>query len=153
MVGTTRGITAANTAHAIPQLYVEAGYGDLSVKAGHFYTIIGYEVVQATGNFFYSHAYTFNFSEPFTHTGVLATYNANDNVTVYGGYTLGWDSGFDDNGDAFLGGISVQSDRRSDVHLRHHRWTISRTLVRRHASGRSRVTSTRSSRTMLSPTA
>ena len=73
------------TAHAIPQLYVEAGYGDLSVKAGHFYTIIGYEVVQATGNFFYSHAYTFNFSEPFTHTGVLATYNASDDVT-----DLGW---------------------------------------------------------------
>ncbi len=92
---------------AIPQLYGEAGYGDLSVKAGHFYTVIGYEVVQATGNFLYSHAYTFNFSEPFTHTGVLATYNASDDVTVWAGYTLGWDSGFDDNGDNWLGGISV----------------------------------------------
>ena len=94
--------------HAIPQLYVEAGYGDLSVKAGHFYTIIGYEVVQATGNFFYSHAYTFNFSEPFTHTGLLATYNVSDDLTAYGGYVLGWDSGFDDNGDAYLGGLSAQ---------------------------------------------
>jgi hypothetical protein len=93
--------------HAIPQLYVEAGYGDLSVKMGHFYTIIGYEVVPATGNFFYSHAYTFNFSEPFTHTGALATYNASDDITVWGGYSMGWDSGFDDNGDAFLGGISA----------------------------------------------
>ncbi|MCG8651371.1 MAG: porin, partial [Pirellulales bacterium] len=45
--------------HALPQLYLEAGYGDLSVKIGHFYTIIGYEVVGAPGNFFYSHAYTF----------------------------------------------------------------------------------------------
>ncbi len=92
---------------AMPQLYAEAGYGDLSVKAGHFYTIIGYEVVQATGNFFYSHAYTFNFSEPFTHTGLLATYNASDDVTLYGGYVMGWDSGFDDNGDAWLGGVSL----------------------------------------------
>ncbi len=92
---------------AMPQLYVEAGYGDLSVKMGHFYTIIGYEVVQATGNFFYSHAYTFNYSEPFTHTGILATYNLSDDVTLYGGWTEGWDSGFDDNGDNFLGGISV----------------------------------------------
>lgn len=92
---------------AIPQLYAEAGYGDLSVKAGHFYTIIGYEVVQATGNFFYSHAYTFNFSEPFTHTGVLAQYAPTDDVTVWGGYSFGWDSGFDDNGDAWLGGISA----------------------------------------------
>jgi len=93
--------------HAIPQAYVEAGYGDLSVKLGHFYTIIGWEVVPATGNFFYSHAYTFNYSEPFTHTGALATYNMSDDVTVYGGYTLGWDSGFDDNGDNYLGGISL----------------------------------------------
>ncbi|MEM9827669.1 MAG: porin [Planctomycetota bacterium] len=92
---------------AIPQLYVEAGYGDLSVKVGHFYTIIGWEVVGATGNFFYSHAYTFFNSEPFTHTGALATYNVSDDVTVYGGYVLGWDSGFEDNGDAFLGGISL----------------------------------------------
>ena len=93
---------------AFPQLYVEAGYGDLSIKAGHFYTLIGYEVVGATGNFFYSHAYTFNYSEPFTHTGALATYNASDDLTVYGGWVTGWDSGFDDNGDAFLGGVSAQ---------------------------------------------
>lgn len=92
---------------ALPQLYAEAGYGDMSVIAGHFYTIIGYEVVPATGNFFYSHAYTFNFSEPFTHTGVLGKYNPNDDLTVWGGYSMGWDSGFDDNGDAFLGGISL----------------------------------------------
>ncbi len=97
----------ANYGHAIPQAYFEAGYGDFSVIAGHFFTIIGYEVVPATGNFFYSHAYTFNFSEPFTHTGVLGKYAPSDDVTVWGGYSLGWDSGFDDNGDAFLGGISL----------------------------------------------
>ena len=93
---------------AIPQAYFEAGYGDLSVKMGHFYTIIGWEVVQSTGNFFYSHAYTFNNSEPFTHTGALATYALSEDVTLWGGYVLGWDSGFDDNGDAFLGGVSAQ---------------------------------------------
>ena len=92
---------------AIPQLYMEAGYGDLSVKVGHFYTIIGNEVVQAPDNFFYSHAYTMYNSEPFTHTGALATYAASEDVTVYGGYTLGWDSGFEDNGDSFLGGLSL----------------------------------------------
>jgi len=93
--------------HAIPQLYVEAGYGDLSVKAGKFFTIIGWEVVAAPDNFFYSHAYTMYNSEPFTHTGALATYNAADDLTLYGGYVLGWDSGFEDNGDAFLGGVSA----------------------------------------------
>lgn len=98
--------------YAFPQAYVEAGYGDLSIKAGHFYTIIGWEVVTAPDNFFYSHAYTMYNSEPFTHTGALATYKVNDRVTAYGGYTMGWDSGFDDNGDNFLGGLSVAlSDR------------------------------------------
>ena len=96
-----------NYGWAMPQLYVEAGYGDLSVKAGHFYTIIGWEVVTAPDNFFYSHAYTMYNSEPFTHTGFLATYNLSEDVTAWGGYTFGWDSGFDDNGDSFLGGLSL----------------------------------------------
>ncbi|MFK8113988.1 MAG: porin [Rubripirellula sp.] len=93
--------------HALPQVYLEAGYGDLSVKLGHFYTIIGWEVVGATGNFFYSHAYTMYNSEPFTHTGALATLGLSDEISVWGGYTMGWDSGFDDNGDAFLGGVTL----------------------------------------------
>ncbi len=97
----------ADYGHALPQVYVEAGYGDLTVKAGHFFTLIGYEVVAAPDNFFYSHAYTMYNSEPFTHTGFLATYDVSDDIDVYGGYTMGWDSGFDDNGDSFLGGISA----------------------------------------------
>ncbi|MEZ6134417.1 MAG: outer membrane beta-barrel protein [Pirellulaceae bacterium] len=92
--------------HAMPQLYAEVAYGDVSVKVGHFFTLIGYEVVGATGNFFYSHSYTMYNSEPFTHTGAVATYSAGDNLTLYGGYVMGWDSGFEDNGDAFLGGFS-----------------------------------------------
>jgi hypothetical protein len=94
--------------HALPQAYLEAGYGDLSVKIGHFFTIIGWEVVGAPDNFFYSHAYTMYNSEPFTHTGTLFTYKASEDVTVYGGHVFGWDSGFEDNGDAFLGGVSLQ---------------------------------------------
>lgn len=97
---------ASGYGHAIPQLYGEVAYGDLSVIVGHFYTLIGYEVVGAPGNFFYSHSYTMYNSEPFTHTGALATYSASDNLTLYGGYVMGWDSGFEDNGDAFLGGYS-----------------------------------------------
>lgn len=104
---------------AMPQLYGEVAYGDLSVKAGHFYTIIGYEVVTAPDNFFYSHAFTMYNSEPFTHTGVLATYNAGDGVTLYGGWTAGWDTGFErhhqgaqgvdsSKGSSFLGGVSVE---------------------------------------------
>ncbi|MDB4793383.1 porin, partial [bacterium] len=94
---------------AIPQLYGEVAVGDLSIKAGHFYTLLGYEVVTAPDNFFYSHAFTMFNSEAFTHTGALATYAASDDLTVYGGWTLGWDTGFDRFGDgsSFLGGLSL----------------------------------------------
>ncbi|MFN7812172.1 MAG: outer membrane beta-barrel protein, partial [Planctomycetia bacterium] len=77
---------------AMPQLYGEVGYGDHAVKFGHFYTIIGYEVVPAIGNFFYTHAYTMQYGEPFTHTGILDTWKVNDQMTVYAGITNGWDN-------------------------------------------------------------
>jgi hypothetical protein len=94
---------------ALPQLYAEVGRGDFSVKVGHFYTLVGYEVVTAPDNFFYSHAFTMYNSEPFTHTGAIATYAVSDNLEVYGGWTLGWDTGFDQfgNGSNFLGGFSA----------------------------------------------
>src|SRR5690606_36120350 len=94
---------------ALPQLYAEVAAGDLSVKIGHFYTLLGYEVVGAPGNFFYSHAFTMYNSEAFTQTGAIATYKADDNVTLYGGWTLGWDTRFNQwgGGSSFLGGASV----------------------------------------------
>ncbi len=95
--------------HAIPQLYGELAYNDLKVKIGHFYTICGYEVVPAPDNFFYSHAYSMVAAEPFTHTGVLTEYAWNDKVTLYNGWTAGWDTGFTAwNGSIYLGGIKVQ---------------------------------------------
>lgn len=94
---------------AIPQLYGEVAVGDVSVKIGHFFTLVGYEVVPATGNFFYSHALTMYNSEPFTHTGVLGTYSGFENITLYSGWTLGWDTGFDNvnSGNSYLGGFSA----------------------------------------------
>jgi hypothetical protein len=94
---------------AIPQAYAELAVGDLSVIAGHFYTLVGYEVVTAPDNFFYSHALTMFNAEPFTHTGVLGTYSGIDNLELYGGWTAGWDTGFDINngGSNFLGGFST----------------------------------------------
>ena len=88
---------------AFPQAYLEAyvplGSG-LNVKVGHFYTPIGYESVPAPDNFFYTHAYTMQYGEPFTHTGVLGNYKLTDNWSLLGGVTTGsatggWDGGFD----------------------------------------------------------
>lgn len=95
---------------ALPQAYAEVATGDWNLKVGHFFTLVGYEVVSAPGNFFYSHALTMYNSEPFTHTGAIATYTASDDVTIYGGWTAGWDTGFDrmNGGSNFLGGTAVQ---------------------------------------------
>jgi hypothetical protein len=94
--------------HAIPQAYVDLAYNNLKARLGHFYTIMGYEVVPATGNFFYSHAFTMVNAEPFTHTGLLLEYALGERITLWGGWTQGWDTGFWNNGgDMFLGGFSV----------------------------------------------
>ncbi|MGV3485167.1 MAG: porin [Planctomycetaceae bacterium] len=92
---------------AMPQAYVELAYGKTKTKLGHFYTIIGYETVTAPDNFFYSHAYTMQYGEPFTHTGALTTYEAFDRLKLFGGIVNGWDK-FDAVSDraSFLGGFS-----------------------------------------------
>jgi Putative beta-barrel porin-2, OmpL-like. bbp2 len=96
---------------AIPQMYATLGYNDLTVKIGHFYTIIGYEVVTAPDGFFYSHAYTHQYGEPFTHTGALAQYALNDNVSVSAGLHRGWDQWEDANNSiGGLGGVTWTSD-------------------------------------------
>jgi len=115
---------------AIPQMYGELGYGDHIVKFGHFYTIIGYEVVPAIGNFFYTHAYTMQYGEPFTHTGVLDTWTPNDQLTVYAGITNGWDNFSDpinsqgianpaalnaNSNAGFLGGVSFKNSDQTQA--------------------------------------
>ncbi len=94
---------------ALPQAYLDVAAGDWKLTLGHFYTLIGYEVVPAPDNFFYSHSFTFFNSEPFTHTGALVTYTAAEDTEIYAGWTAGWDTGFDqfDDGSNFLGGFSV----------------------------------------------
>lgn len=105
---------------ALPQAYAEifAPIGNgLTTKIGHFYTIIGNEVVTAPDNFFYSHAYTMQYGEPFTHTGILSSYPVDQNWSVSGGVVTGsnfggWDGAFDKglgnwNG---IGGVTWTSD-------------------------------------------
>ncbi|MEQ8790789.1 MAG: porin [Pirellulaceae bacterium] len=76
---------------AFPQFYADLAVNDLTIRIGHWYTIIGYEVVTAPDNFFYSHAYTMQYGEPFTHTGALTMYQLADNITLYNGIHYGWD--------------------------------------------------------------
>ena len=77
---------------ALPQAYTEVAYKKLKVKVGHFISPVGYFTVDTTQNFFNTIPYTYQYGEPFTHTGALATYKANDKWTVGGGVTRGWDA-------------------------------------------------------------
>ncbi|MCX7085597.1 MAG: porin [Methylococcales bacterium] len=104
---------------AIPQVYLEvsAPFGKgIAAKIGHFYTILGQEVVSAPNNFFYSHAYAMQYGEPFTHSGVLLSYALNDNFTLSSGVVSGWDN-FNEDFIAgnYLGGISWASDTATDT--------------------------------------
>jgi hypothetical protein len=99
--------TSDDYGFAMPQLYGEVGYGDLTIKAGRFLSIVGWEYVEDPPNFFSSNSYPFFYAEPATHTGVLGTYEASDSLVFHAGWTNGWDAGFTDNGGAstFLGGV------------------------------------------------
>jgi len=113
---------------AMPQLYAEIGRGDVSAKFGHFYTPIGYEVVPAIGNFFYTINDTFQYGEPFTHTGMLAQWKADDQMTLFGGVINGWDnwsSGtslaantwypYFNNNAGFLGGVTFKDSEETQA--------------------------------------
>ncbi len=92
---------------AMPQMYVDVAYNNLSVRAGHFFTILGYEYAQAPKNFFYSHSYTKIYGQALTYTGVLATYDATDRLSVSGGLQRGWNQWTGNNSDlGFLGGVT-----------------------------------------------
>jgi hypothetical protein len=99
---------------AIPQLYGEIGTQDLSLKLGHFYTIVGYEGVPAVGNFFYMKSYSYQFAGPFTHWGGLVNWNATDNVEVDAGLVNGWNGLASAYSKAnFLGRVRVKNDANS----------------------------------------
>jgi hypothetical protein len=97
----------------------------LNVKVGHFYTPIGYETVPAPDNFFYTHAYTMQYGEPFTHTGVLANYAMNSNVSIMGGVTTGsatggWDGGWNKqlgNWGGIAGATWTSTDKGTSVNV------------------------------------
>lgn len=104
---------------AMPQLYAEfltpIAYGT-TIKVGHFYSIMGHESVMAPENFFYSHSYTMQYGEPFTHTGILFDYRFRPNFSFKGGIVRGWDAWEEPNFTGspvrrvgFLGGASWQS--------------------------------------------
>ncbi|HEY7034372.1 MAG TPA: outer membrane beta-barrel protein, partial [Thermomicrobiales bacterium] len=100
-------------------LFLPVGNG-LNIRAGKFVTLLGQEVINPTGNLFYSHSYLFNFAIPFTHMGAYGTYAINDAFTVDFGFSRGWEQGFEDNnGDAIdiFGRVSWNINEKSGTKL------------------------------------
>ncbi|HEY2841666.1 MAG TPA: outer membrane beta-barrel protein, partial [Pirellulales bacterium] len=77
---------------AFPQFYGEVAYNNLKVRMGHFYSPTGYFSVPTVNNFFNSLPYTFQYGEPFTQFGLLATWTANQHWTIGAGFNRGWDN-------------------------------------------------------------
>jgi hypothetical protein len=99
--------------------------GGMDVKLGQFSTPIGNEVIDPTGNFFYSHSYIFNFGIPVKHTGVLTTTHVNPMLDIYAGYTtgvntsLGSSGGYNDGQFHFLGGVGLNLKNVTILALTH----------------------------------
>jgi hypothetical protein len=77
---------------AMPQLYAEIAWNDLTVKAGHFASPVGYYTIGTNNNFFAFLPYTYQYGEPFTHTGMTFTYKFGDKLTWANGFVRGWDN-------------------------------------------------------------
>lgn len=77
---------------AIPQFYTQLKYCNWTLKSGHWVSPVGFFTVDMTQNFFNTLPYTYQYGEPFTHTGSIATYTIDDKTSVGGGFTRGWDN-------------------------------------------------------------
>lgn len=74
------------------QAHLPYWFEGTDVKLGQYATPLGYEVIDATGNPFYSHSYIFFYGLPFKHTGLLTTTHVNDTLDLW----LGLDTGVND---------------------------------------------------------
>ena len=100
----------------LTQLYIDAAIpvgNGLLLRVGKFVTLMGAEVINPEGNALYSHSFMFGFAIPFTQTGILGSYNLNDQWSITAGITRGWDQAFDDNNDDidFLGEVKWAANK------------------------------------------
>jgi hypothetical protein len=89
--------------------------GGIDMTVGLSPTPIGYEVVDATGNFFLTHSYIYQFANPVTQTGIMTTSHVNSLVDVWLGVDTGVNEGLPiraetyNKGGGFLGGIGINN--------------------------------------------
>jgi hypothetical protein len=69
----------------------------LTVKAGKFVTLLGYEVIESPNNLNFSRSFLFSFSIPLTHVGGLLSYSPLPWLSITAGPVVGWDVADDNN--------------------------------------------------------
>ena len=101
------------------------GASSMDVKIGQYVTPLGVEVIDPTGDTFYSHSYVFNFGIPFKHTGILTTTHVNSKLDIYAGYdtgvntSIGTAGGYNAGRFHFLGGFGLNLKNLTIIALTH----------------------------------
>ncbi len=93
-----RNTTKVDLQEAYGSYKFDVGSG-LTLKAGKFVTLLGYEVIESPNNLNFSRSFLFGFAIPLTHVGALASYSPVEWLSVTAGPVVGWDVA-DDNNDA-----------------------------------------------------
>jgi hypothetical protein len=99
--------------------------GGMEVKVGQFGTYLGSEVMDPSGNFFYSHSYIFNFGIPLKHTGIMTETHLSPLFDLYLGIDsgvntfLGSGGGADDNAVHFQGGFGLNLNNLTVLAITH----------------------------------
>jgi len=109
----THGTYQWDVVEADGQMHVPWIGGGTDVKLGQYPTPLGAEVIDATGNTFYTHSYIFNYGLPFKHTGVLSTTHVTDMIDIWAGLDTGSNNSIGQKGmvnnwfPKFLGGFGI----------------------------------------------
>jgi len=90
--GYNSNIDQTHVGFDVLQAYMQYTISPFTLMAGKYITLVGYEVIESTGNANFSHSLLFTFAEPTTHTGVRGTYAVNDKLKLIVGMNDGWDS-------------------------------------------------------------
>src|SRR5437879_6218457 len=88
-----------------PAFDLEEAYGSyqfplgsgLTLKAGKFVTLLGYEVIESPNNLNFSRSFLFTFGIPLTHVGALLSYSPLPWLSLTAGPVVGWDVARDNN--------------------------------------------------------
>lgn len=114
------GLASGQYGLAIPAVYFDAAYRALKLRVGHIISPVGFFTIDTTQNVFSSLPYTYQYGEPFTHTGAFVYWEASNKLTLSSGVTTGSDnwingSGMGSKKPDFLGTLSYVFGDASSV--------------------------------------